>query len=171
MNTSERYKGTIYDFSDTSKMRGAWFTLLVNSALADYSTIEERIVLCKQIRAMCEYFQCLRCKAHFTRRLEAVPPEGEIDKKDGMFNWVVDFANHVSRTKSKEEYVHSVIYPMFHSSDHVSCTTGCDHENEGEPGSITFSSSRDKGRGYPMFYSERDRTHSRPTYEQILGRR
>jgi hypothetical protein len=168
MNTSfEKYRGTQYDFSDTSKMRGTWFKMLIDAAKADGSTREERIVVCGQIRTLCEYFQCLKCKAHFIRRLESSPPEMEIDKKDGLFNWTINFANAISIEKGKEEYDMKIIYPMFHSSAHLLCDSGCDGSTSTQVGQvrITYGGSRqDTG----ITYGEGDRRNRRQDYSELI---
>jgi hypothetical protein len=130
MNQFEKYSGSIYDFSITSKMRGTWFKMLVDSSLADESTKEEKIFFCKQIRRLREYFQCSDCAKHFGEYLLSHPPETEILKNDGLFTWVVNFMNSVSNRLGKELYELDIIYPMFHTPGIMVCTDTCQDHNK-----------------------------------------
>ena len=126
MNAYEQYKGTIYDFSDRSKMRGNWFAILVITASADMSDDQdEKIVVCKQIRKMQEFFQCGECKEHFGEYITNSPPEIEINKRDGLFYWAVGFMNAVSERIGHELYNMRIIYPMFHIPGIMVCETQC----------------------------------------------
>ena len=176
---STKYRGTQYDFSDTSKMRGTWFKMLIDAAKADGSSKEERILVCGQIRTLCEFFQCLKCKAHFAARLSTHAPEAWIDKRDGLFTWTVDFANSVSIAKGKPTYEMEVIYPMFHSSNHLTCDSGCDGTEEASDNSTSATNrpvtgkieigGRDSRRHANMTYGEGDSQYRRLPYEDSLG--
>lgn len=183
MKNLEQYRGTIYDFSDTSKMRGAWHKMFCDAAKADGSTHEERVIVCSQIRNHCEHFQCLKCKAHYVRYLDNNPPEGSIEKKDGLFDWTLEFANSVSKAKGKELYDRKIIYPMFHSGAYLTCDSGCDSRaSEGsttagdgkEAGSVTIRSRSHVAnpRGLEddvrVTYSEGDYGYRRQAYDRVI---
>lgn len=130
MNLYEKYKGTIYDFSDRSKMRGNWFAILVITASADESSdVNEKIVVCKQIRKMHEYFQCGECRDHFGEYITKYPPENEIRKIDGLFYWAINFLNSVSRRIGHQLYDETIIYPIFHEPGTMLCETQCKGSN------------------------------------------
>jgi len=126
MSMYEKYKGTIYDFSDRSKMRGNWFAILVIAASADESDdYAEKIVVCKQLRKMQEYFQCGECKEHFGKYLGTNPPEEEIDLPNGLLDWAIDFLNSVSERTGHELYDRKVLHTMFHNPGLMLCETQC----------------------------------------------
>ena len=127
------YKGTIYDFSDTSKMRGEWHMLLVITATAD-TPIKKRIV-CEQIRSCHKYFQCLKCKKHFGRYLISHPPEVELDKEDGLFDWIIVFMNVIQERLGKELYDRNILYPMFHEVGMIMCQEKCAEDDITPPAS------------------------------------
>lgn len=171
MKNLEQYRGTIYDFSDTSKMRGAWHKMFCDAAKADGSTHEERVVVCGQIRYHCEHFQCLKCKAHFVRYLDVNPPEAAVEKKDGLFDWTLDFANSVSKAKGKELYDRKIIYPMFHSGAYLTCDSGCDGTTAGdgkEVGSVTIRSRSHPAEDVRVTYSEGDSGYRRQAYDRVI---
>ena len=173
-NRLNEYRGTIYDFSDTTKMRGAWHKMFCDAAKADGSTHEERVVVCGQIRYYCEHFQCLKCKAHFVRYLDVNPPEAAVERKDGLFDWTLDFANSVSKAKNKQQYDRETLYPMFHSGAYLTCDSGCDRRvSEGgrdakEVGSVTISSRSSPSDDIRVTYSEGDTGYNRPAYGKVI---
>lgn len=135
------YRGTDYDFSDTSLMRGAWMILLINSAKADDSEgYGEKMIFCGQLRRLADLFPCEDCKVHFMQYLEEDRPESVVHMKDGLFGWVVRCMNSVAVRKGKKERDYFILYPMFHGKGMVPCkqqkcaapTTG------GEGGTFTF---------------------------------
>jgi hypothetical protein len=130
MNMYEQYKGTIHDFSDRSRMKGNWFAILVITASADMSDdYEEKLVVCKQLRKMQEYFQCGECKEHFGEHITNFPPETEIEKNDGLFYWAVGFLNSVSARIGHELYNIRILYPMFHIPGAMLCESQCKGSN------------------------------------------
>ena len=104
-------KGTIYDFSNRSKYRGAWFTMLVNTYIADNEA--ERLFVCHQIRKLQLFFPCLECKEHFGQYLISHPPELEASTRYGLFNWVIDFMSAVNKRIGKPEYDYKIIKKQF----------------------------------------------------------
>jgi len=116
------YRGTIYDFADTKKMRGAWKLMMVIAAKADSSTIKEKKIVCGQIRTFQQFFKCNECKEHFGEYLLTNPPEEQINKEDGLFKWVVKFMNSVALRKRKHQYDYEILYKMFHISTFGLCT-------------------------------------------------
>ena len=124
------YKGTIYDFSDTTKMRGAWKILLIITATAN--TIEKKRIVCEQIRSCYTFFQCAKCKKHFGQYLINHPPEVEIDKIDGLFDWIIDFMNVIQKRLGKPLYEKKILYPMFHENGMVTCNDDCAENDENQ---------------------------------------
>lgn len=112
-----QYKGTPYDFSDRSKMRGFWKAMLDNTAGADESKdIRHSLVVCGQIRRHQEYFPCLDpCKKDFGVYLANHPPELEIFTRDGLFHWMVTFRNHVSAKIGAPILDPKIMYNIFHN--------------------------------------------------------
>ncbi len=121
MDNFQKYSNTIYDFSITSKLRGAWFKMLVDAAKADNSTHEEKLIVCSQFRRLQEYFQCGKCKRHFKIHLERFPPEAVISEPDGLFKWTVKFMSDVNERLGKDKYEYNIIYPMFHIPGYSVC--------------------------------------------------
>jgi len=115
--------GTIYDFADTTKMRGCWMKMLIDTSFIE--SPEEAKFICKQFRRLQERFFCSICKKHFAEYLLTHPPEVVKDNKDGLFFWVVDFMNAVNKRLGKEEYDGFTLYSMFHDMDYVKCSKEC----------------------------------------------
>ena len=129
------YKGTMYDFSVTSKMRGMWFKLLLDAAGADATGVEgddtEKVVYIRQFRRLQENFPCGMCKDHFGVYLSQHHIEREINRVDGLFNYVVRFMNCINKRIGKEEYDTAVLYSFFHAGTNsvVPCTKNCNVES------------------------------------------
>jgi hypothetical protein len=123
LNNTEKLKNTIYDFSDTSKMRGMWYKMLIDAAKADNSTKEEILYVCGQLRTLCDFFPCLNCKLHFKERLSIYPPELVIDETDGLFIWTYEFLNSVNSRINKPLYDYKIIYPIFHTTQFTPCNS------------------------------------------------
>ena len=122
----EEYRGTIYDFADTTKMRGAWLVLLINSAEADSSTQQQRALFCRQLRKLRDRFPCLDCKQHFSAYIADYPPEhATFLSSDGLFDWVVDCMNSINRRLKKQLYSPAVLYQMFHGDGVAPCESFC----------------------------------------------
>lgn len=120
------YKGTVHDFSDTSKMRGMWKAMLDNAAGADQSgDYNHSLIVCAQFRRHQEYFACLDCKEHFGNYLAAHPPEAVIHEPDGLFYWTIEFHNSVSERIGKDYLDSRIAYPMFHTPGVDACATRC----------------------------------------------
>ena len=144
VNNFKLYEGTIYDFSITSKMRGTWFKMLVDAAGGDESPVEEKLVVCKQIRRLHQYFQCGKCKKHFGSYLVSHPPETEVNKTDGLFKWVVKFLNDVNNRIGKELYIYNTLYPMFHTPGYSVCNAST--TSDAKPNTSEFVSRGSKVR-------------------------
>ena len=127
---ADRKAVDIYDFSDTSKMRGAWHLLLVLTSKT--VTMTRRIVVCEQLREYQAMFPCLKCKIHFAERLNAHPPEAEIDDEDGLFKWTVEFMNSINKRLGKPLYDYTRLYIMFHDIGYKTCAEDCG-ENAPKP--------------------------------------
>lgn len=107
----------LYNFGDRSKMRGFWKAMLDNAAGADESmNIRHSLIVCSQIRRHQEYFPCLDpCKKDFGSYLANHPPELEIYTRDGLFDWVLTFRNHVSMKIGSPILDTKIMYDMFHN--------------------------------------------------------
>lgn len=126
----EDYRGTIYDFADTTKMRGAWLVMLINSAEADASTQQERAIFCRQIRSLYHRFPCSECKEHFGEYIDRSPPErATFLPPDGLFDWIVECMNNINRRLKKPLYSRDVLYDMFHGDGAAPCSSYCTAEN------------------------------------------
>lgn len=120
------YRGTDYDFSDTSLMRGAWLILLLNSAKADKSEgYAEKLMFCGQLRHLADMFPCEECKVHFIQHLEEDKPENVIYMTDGLFGWIVRCMNSISVRKGKKPREYQILYAMFHGQGMIPCKQTC----------------------------------------------
>lgn len=86
----ELFRGTVYDFSIKSTLRGCWGKMM-NDALC-VGTKREKSYFCSFLRRLQRFFPCGECKEHFREYLIAYPPEISND----MFEYVVNFMNSVS---------------------------------------------------------------------------
>lgn len=115
----------MYNFADTRKMRGAWLVLLVNTADVDYLSRPEKLFVCRQIRKLQENFPCKSCKQHFLDYILESPPEFAIDKKDGLFTWIVNLMNNINRRIGKPQYNYKIMYALFHNGGIEPCSENC----------------------------------------------
>ena len=136
------YKGTIYDFADTSKMRGAWMILMMLSAKADRGNMQEKLLFCSQIRTVQNIFPCSDCKEHFGEYISAHSPEAVFLSGNSLFDWVVGAMNEVQIRLKKPLYDIDMLYPMFHGSGVVPCTSTCSagDKNGSQVSGATFTS-------------------------------
>lgn len=126
MNHYQKYKDTIYDFSDTSKYKGMWKAILIITSGADVSgNPAESLIVCGQLRRMQEFMQCSECKDHFGEYLFNEPPEDEAHRIDGLFYWAVRFLNAVSERIGHALYDIRILYPMFHTPGFMVCEAQC----------------------------------------------
>lgn len=146
-NHFDDIKGTMYDFSDTSKMRGTWFKMLIDASKADKSSREEKIIVCGQFRTLCEYFPCAHCKQHFKMRLLNYPPELVINDKDGLFMWTYEFMNSVNLRLNKPLYEYSITYSIFHISGSEPSLIATDNQYDTLKGTIYDFSDTSKMKG------------------------
>ena len=134
MMRMEDYRGTIYDFADTSKMRGAWLVMLINSAEADASTQQERAIFCRQLRKLYDRFPCSDCKEHFGQYIDMYPPEhATFMPPDGLFDWVVDCMNSINQRLKKPLYSRDILHRMFHGDGAAPCQSYCTAGHSGLP--------------------------------------
>lgn len=146
INPANGYKGTQYDFSITSKMRGMWFKIILDSVGADEGDNMEKIVYLRQFRRLQQHFPCAMCKKHFGEYILMYPPEQVMNLKEGFFNYIVEFMNSINRRIGKEEYDRNILYGMVHTSTtSILCTKDCGIESSMSK-TLSFKTSRMKNR-------------------------
>jgi hypothetical protein len=111
-------------------MRGMWCKMLVDSAKADISSKEEKLYVCGQLRTLCDFFPCSKCKTHFKEYLAKHPPEIIIDDNDGLFEWTFDFLNNVQSRLNKPLYDYKLLYPIFHTPGYIICNSSYDFSDK-----------------------------------------
>ena len=157
----ETYKGTQYDFADTSKMRDMWFKLLLDAAGADSGEDIEKIIFIKQLRRLQEFFPCHECKEHFGLYLNTHPPEEYIDD---LFDYICDFMNDVYVRIGKKAYDKDILHQLVHHNPLTGtpicskqCGIGQLHSVSGkERGKVDNKAPTDSDEG--RFYTNRNQT-------------
>lgn len=140
----------MYDFSDPSRVGpGAWFLMHVMAANAE--TREDKEFAIKQIRLLCNFFGCGKCREHCKKYITDYPPEDAIDVENGLFRWSVDFRNAVQRQLGRNNiYDYGIMLTIFTKPPPDVCIGDCDKQKKGNRDIIEVELPEDQ------FYAARD---------------
>ena len=108
-----------YNFSDCSKLRGAWFVILSNSCYTADPITDK--IFCKQLRVLQDCFPIDSDAEFFGDYLLQNPPEEQIGELMGMFIWTVNYMNAYRRYTGAQEYQRYILYKEFHEPGFNTC--------------------------------------------------